>query len=824
MDNKVVSLIKKNNYYFRAFIFGIALSFIMFIPFIIRDGGRFLFYGDFNVQQIPFYQIAHDAITNGRWGWNQYTDLGASFIGSYAFSLIGSPFFLITLFFPNGMIEHLMGPLLILKFGCATLTAFIYLNRYVKVKDYAIIGALLYAFSGYSIYNIFFNNFHESLIFFPLILAALDEYMDTGKRGLFALAVFANCFVNYYFFVGQVTFCVIYFFVRLFMKSYRITIKNFLFLAFEAVLGLGLSCILLIPAILAVSQNNRVDNIIMGWDALVYSNTQRYVHIIQSFFFPPDLAARPNFTPDSQSKWASLGAWLPLFGMTGVVAWLNRDRAHWLKTLLIVLFFFALIPGLNSSFQFFNAAYYARWYYMLTLIMALATIMSLESSKTNWGKSIKLCFSITVAISVLIGFMPDMETQNSEEVLVFGLADYPTRFWAYVAIALICFAVMIFMFVYVKKENLKNVCIFFVSIISVIYGMYFITIGKAQSDDPYNHLIPYALNEGVDLPIEIADDERSDFYSSLDNSGMFWKISTIQAFHSVVPGSVMEFYDYIGVQRDVGSRADTSHHALRGLTSVKWLFDDDHDTDYFAGENFETPAMPGFAYYGNANGFDIWQNEYYIPMGFTYDSYITKSKADTLSDGQREELMLKTAIIPDDDVSIWSAVLPEYNLEDADYTEEAYFEDCIARAEISAESFEYTNNGFRAIIDAPQDTAVFFSIPLEDGWSANVNGFNTRILKTNIGFMSVLVSEGENIMIEFNYTTPGLDLGMVVTIICIMIYIVYVIAFKVSEKRTLRGVEDFAQLRKIKPFSFYSKDTNSGFRKKTEKGFLRRKR
>lgn len=72
---------------------------------------------------------------------------------------------------------------------------------------------------------------------FPLLLAALDEYMYTKRRGIFALMVAAACIVNYYFFVGMVTFTVIYFFVRLLSGSWHITVKDFLLLALEAVLA-----------------------------------------------------------------------------------------------------------------------------------------------------------------------------------------------------------------------------------------------------------------------------------------------------------------------------------------------------------------------------------------------------------------------------------------------------------------------------------------------------------------------------------------------------------------------------------------------------------
>ena len=56
---------RKQNYYLKALLYGMAISFLFFIPFIIFDNGYFLFYGDFNVQQVPFYQMCHDAVRSG---------------------------------------------------------------------------------------------------------------------------------------------------------------------------------------------------------------------------------------------------------------------------------------------------------------------------------------------------------------------------------------------------------------------------------------------------------------------------------------------------------------------------------------------------------------------------------------------------------------------------------------------------------------------------------------------------------------------------------------------------------------------------------------
>ncbi len=773
----------KSNYFLKTFLMGLLLAFAIFLPFLIVDGGRFLFYGDFNVQQVPFYRLAHDAIRAGEWGWNYKTDLGVNFIGSYSFYLLGSPFFWLTIPFPSEWLQFLMGPLFILKFACASLTGYVYLHRYTKTGEAAMVGSILYAFSGFSIYNIFFNHFHEAIIMFPLLLAALDEYMATRRRGLFALTVFACCTVNYYFFVGQVTFTLIYFFLRLLSGSWKIGWKDFLLLALESVLGLGLSCTLLVPSILAVVQNSRTGNLINGWNAVLYNKNQRYLHILECFFFPPDLPARPNFTPESDSKWASLGAWLPLFSMTGVIGWLQLKRKHWLKKMLWVLFLMALVPVLNSSFQMLNSAYYARWYYMLTLMMALATIMALENERTDWKRSITWTLVITLAIALLVGLMPTSETVDDEKVWSFGLEQYPTRFWTYVAIAVISLAVLVYVFTFCRKSRR----VFYrglttaLSLVTVCYSIYFIALGKTQSDYTWDHLIPYSLNGGEDIDLPDLQESRSDFYESLDNAAMFWEIPSIQAFHSIVPGSVMEFYDSIGVQRDVASRPDTTHFALRGLTSVHWLFDDDHDDSYFAGEEMDDPKMPGFVYYGNANGFEIWENQYYVPMGFSYDYYLSRTAYNAMSEDKREQAMMRAIVLEDEDVERLTEMMPsltELPDDERVFTESTYLDDCEDRAATSCDSFTYTQSGFIAERNTSREELVFFSVPWESGWSATVNGEPADIYRVNVGFMAVMVPAGEKVVIEFTYHTPGLTLGILITLLSLAVLIVYLVLLR----------------------------------------------
>ena len=782
----ILSQSKKQNYYLKALLYGMAISFLFFIPFIIFDNGYFLFYGDFNVQQVPFYQMCHDAIRSGNIGWSWTTDLGANFIGSYSFYLLGSPFFWLTIPFPSAAVPHLMGPLLILKFGCASLTGFIYLKRYVKDLDYAVIGGMLYAFSGFSVYNIFFNHFHEAIVFFPLMLWALDEYMYKRRRGVFALTVFACCFINYYFFAGQVAFGLIYGFTRLLCGNWKISLRDFLLLFLEGVLGVLCSCVLLVPTVLAVIQNPRVDNPPSGWNALLYDWNQRYVHILECFFFPPDIPARPNFTPNSEAKWASLGAWLPLFSMTGVIGFMQMRRRHWLKNLLFILYLIAFVPILNSMFQLFNASYYARWFYMLTLMMSLATIFSLQYECIDWKRAIKWTTGITLGIALPIGLMVKTTEQENNKITSVGLEDYPTRFWSYVAIALLSLTLLTIIFKFYKRDKKKFIryCMGGIAVISIVYSAFFIALGKTQSDDTHKEIIPYSLNGGADIDLPDTKNCRIDVFDGMDNQAMYWQIPTIQAFHSIVPGSIMDFYPSIGVQRDVGSRPEVKYYGLRGLTSCRWLFDPVGSGKNFAGETKEdTPAMPGWSYYATQNGFDIYQNDYYIPMGFSYDYYITSSEYDKVTKDVRNLILLKAIVIPDASVQKYAGILKHYD-DYINFTEsqEDYFKNCLDRKMMSCSDFDRDNAGFTAKITTDTERLVFFSVPWEGGWTAAVNGKAAEIEKVNVGFMAVKVPAGTS-EIRFNYATPGLKLGALGSLAGVLLFALYYFIIRRLDKK-----------------------------------------
>lgn len=793
---------KKHNYALITFFTALITATIIFVPFIIANGGVFYYYGDFNAQEIPFYQLAHSTVKNGNIGWHHLTDLGSDFISSYSFYLLGSPFFWMTIPFSNEFVPYLMGPLMILKFACAALSAYLYIRRYVRIKRFAVLGGLLYAFSGFSIYNVFFFHFHEPMIMLPLLLAALDAFLYDKKRGMFAVAVFASCIVNYYFFVGQVLFVVMYYLMITFTKTYKFSIKDFLLLAFESIIGFLATAFLILPSVMGLMGNPRLEDLPNGWDALVHSQPQRYWLIILGFLFPADMPAFPVFTPDSNCKWASVAGWIPLFGLTGVIAYLQMRKRDWLKRLITLLMLFAFVPVLNSMFQLMNSSiYYARWFYMVVLMFVLATVKVFEEKDcdVNWNRAIAWSVGLTVGAAILIGIMPNI-TENDEgiEETIIGVQATFERFWIYVLFAMA--SLLAFVLVYKKfSENKKRfalVSIASVLIISIISSVYIIATGVVMSSttEPIKNDI---LNSRDDITIDDLDEVRSDFYECVDNTQMHWKIQSINCFQSSVSPSIMQFYDAMGITRDVASRPDVSGYGLRALLSCKYLFDYKPDDEYedknsFLDEGGAT-KMPHWNYVKTCNNFDIYENEYYVPMGFTYDSFITQEEFDRVADMHKTEAILYAMVLTREQMAkyedITGYIEEDYNVlygenpddftsftESYHYGSKDYIKHCQKLALNSCSDFEYTDNGFKAVYNNEGDeNLVFFSVPYSEGFSATVNGEAVDVEKVNYGFMAVKVPSQKECEIVFEYETPGLSLGVTISTIALGIFVLYII-------------------------------------------------
>lgn len=783
---------KQKEKYLMVFLCAFFGMMVAFLPSMIVNKGIFLYYGDFNSQQMMFYQHANEAVREGATAWDWGTDLGSNFIGSYSFYLLGSPFFWLSTLFPLKAVPYLIPWLLALKTAVAALTSYAYIRRFVKKPNASFIGAMLYAFSGFQTYNVFFNHFHDVTAFFPLLLLGFELLTQDHKKGAFALAVAICATISYFFFVCEVVFTVIYFFLRCTDKEFKIDLKIFGLLIFEAVVGVMISAAILIPAVIDVFSNPRVSSRLYGLDMVIYSENVRIPRIIQSFFMLSDMPARINILNSDKARWASMAGYLPMFSMCGVIAFMRTRKRSWATKLVAVCGIMACVPVLNSVFVMFNSSYYARWYYMPILIMCLMTAKVIDENKADLKKGFVPVVAVC-AIFIGIGMLPTQENGKT----VYGKVPEYIELYYIQAIVTVLMLIMLFYIIYRLGENRKNwyriantmtaaACIICMTS-SVIYG-------AAQGDDNADY-IERAINGSDNIDMAKLDGDMSgsqnNFYridtsENVDNWCMFWGLSSMRTFHSVVPTSIMDFYSSIGQTRDVASRMETKLYPLRGLFSVKYYFKELSDAQ-LKGTAQNNPSetianLAGFKYVDTQNGFNIYENEYYVPMGFTYDYYTTDGIIRSAQEVHKTNILMNAVVLDQSQVIKYSDILKKYSYAPSELTADNYKAACEEKRAHSCYYFKEDTNGFDAKIDLDESKLVFFSVPYEQGWTAEVNGEPAEIEKVSYGFMAVKCPAGDN-TITFRYKTAGLAEGKIISAAGWGILLIYIAAGYIYSKK-----------------------------------------
>lgn len=766
---------KQMSGYLLSFLLGCLVCLGLLAPFLVVDKGFFLYCGDFNSQQIPFYTYAQSVFKSGDFGWSWISDLGGSFINSYSFYLTGSPFFWLTCLFPTRWVPYLMAPLLMLKFGVASLGAYTFLRRYSAGRNWAIFGALLYAFSGFSVYDIFFNHFMDVVALFPFMLAALDCFVYEKKRGFFALTVAINLLNSYFFFIGQVVFLFLYFFIKLFSRDYRLTVKEFLCLAFEAVLGCFMGVLFAIPALLNLLQNPRSVNPASGFGFWLYSRVQQYFAIVASAFFPPDPPYLPNMFTDCTIKWTSLSAYLPLISFSGVIAYLKSGKKDWIRRILIACMVMALVPVLNSAYYAFNMSYYARWYYMPVLMMALASMRAVQSEQFPLKKAVVITGGI-LCLFLVIPFTP----KKTDDVWSIGLAQSSAKFWLTFCTAMLGLVLFYLLLTQRKEKNRFSArLIGAVMAFTILYGVIHLSLGKFpqwENDADYKQMTYDAA-----ASFTLNDDSfyRVDAYKAHDNIGLHLQVPCIQFFNSVVTPSIMEFYPSVGVKRDVSSKPALENYALRGLLSVKYLLTEPSNV----ADLINTNQLYGFRYRDESAGYAVLENENYVPMGFTYAYYVTPEQLESVPSANRANVLMRAICLSPEQISLYGGLLqPLATAELSRLSYDRYVADCADRRAESASSFEADETGFTASITLEKENLVFFSVPYDEGFTATVNGERAAVEKVSNGMCAVLAPAGQNTIV-FSYHTPGLLISEIMTIGGWAVWFFYVGALIYFKKR-----------------------------------------
>ena len=758
----------------KVFLVSFAMFAFVILAAIIPTGGIWVYYGDFNVQQIPFYIHLHDLIRSGNLLYDWCTDLGGSVIGCYSFYILGSPFFWLSVPFPSELVPYLIPWINCLKYAVMATTSFLYIRRHTKTEEGAFWGALLFAFSGYSGAVIVYNHFHDVMAFFPLLLIAFENAMEKKKRVMFVLSVALMAIINYYFFVGEVVFLIIYWFTFYFDKSdFKKTLKLLGRSVLCGACGVLLSCVYLLPAVYYTMGNSRLSEVLSGEDLLVYEEPTMILAIIKNIIMLPDISGLNTMFNQSYSRVSGVAGYIPLFSVSCVIAFFIIYRKNSMKKLITVCAVFAAVPFLNSLFSALNSEYYARWFFMPLLVMAAMSAKILEDMNPEIYPAFRKGVFVTVILNVFFWLCSVIPYNDDGEWKLLGKVK--------------------------NREILLTEIIFSAVLIAFLFAMSRIILPKLMGSDKYKGFITISVivacvattmtmmitgkvlveQERCDSFIKqvvISDDKmeladsrfhRMETEEDTYNYPMIWNKPSITSFISTIPGSTIDFYEGIGTHRKVTSSLHESRLGARTLLSGKYyLMEGDNEIGIETIGHIDDPeTLKGYTFTEQVNGFDVYKNEYFIPMGFSFENCISEEDylTNDAASGTMDKMLLKALILDDEAMERYGGYM--HRIEPADIPVLSNLDmpelsqDLRSR---TCNSFKADKHGFVATVDMNYDNLLFFSVPYEKGFTAYVDDVKTDIVKVDFGLSAVFVPWGTH-EIRFSYFPSNMKEGAILS-------------------------------------------------------------
>ncbi len=738
--------------YMKSFIICFIIACLSLLPFVIRGHGFFVLTNDFNDQQIPFTIGLHKNLLDGGInGFSWDVDLGTSTIQGYSFYELGGPFFWLSMLFPANAFPYLVAWLFMLKFAFAGLTSCLYLRRFVSDEKWAILGSVLYAFSGYSLANMLFYHFHDAIVCFPLMLLGLEIFKEKKDCRLFIFSIFINCFVNYFFFVGDVVFLIVYYLFRFASKDIKTLLLDVLKCVGCGILGVAMSAFLFLPNIMYISGNPRTAQF-SGVISMLTTTLADYMYIIKNMLLPAETLTSVSVIQDQ--NFSSHGLYMPLFGLVLIIAYIIKKR-DWLSRIMVFCAVASLVPLLSDLFYMYSAAQ-MRWWYAFVLMIALASVKMLEEPDLKATKTGTIIYIAAIAVYVIAINIMNILQVNDQDWILHGV-----RFYAYAIIAVIG-AVVTYNIV-AKNLHYKTIMVN-VSIMAV--GLLFCTTFIYKTCDwmgfqSYKQKYDIAVN--LELP-----SQQYRLNNTMNLMSMASHVAGFTNQTSTNANSIIEFEDLFDYYHNVAGMPKNDIPGLAELLGGKYYL------------LYEEPAGVVVDTYDTELGTAYLMEREACPIGFAVDSYITLDELKSLPVNKRAIALLDSAVIDEQDVTKEiKSDLPENKADDIDF-DKSISDYVVDHTYGAVLGFTKDGHGMKCVTGYAKDTYVYFSVPYDDGWTAKVDGTETQIIKSG-GMMLIKVPAGTHEVV-FTYSTPGFKIGAMIAIIGWVAFVAINLLYRRKEK------------------------------------------
>lgn len=823
----------KKNWIWSACAFGLPFVvsvIICAIAGIYPFGENCILHVDMYHQYCPFFMEFREKLREGGsllYSWK--LGLGADFVATYAYYL-ASPLNWLLVLCPKGLVIEFMTVTTWIKIAFAGLFFFWFLQERFQLKrndgNYhistvvpALVFSTAYAFSGFVAAYSWNIMWMDSIALAPLIILGLERLVKKNRPALYYISLAVSILCNYYISLIICIFLVLYFGLLL-LEQKEGKIKACLRFAWYSLLAGGTAAILLIP-----------EAMVLGYTATANASFPETMKWYFGFIEEVSRLCTAATPYTGTEHWPNL--YCGAFTILLVFLYAFNNRIRWTqkipRILLLVFFFISFsnnfLDYIWHGFHFPNSLPGRQSFLFIFMML----VMGYEAYRKRKGNTIwHVGVATVVCILILV-----LGSQKVESEIVEPISFLLTGI--FLVAYMLCFVIhqigsrqmrMIirgFAFGLAMGEIILNMA---------ITGFYSLNrTAYLQKMEDYEVLLEMAevdakLDAGDDSVIfyRVEDTERKtkndDCLYGYPSGTLFSSLTNIEVSHfyqSVYMEGGKNFYCFNGATPILSSifsvrymlsdnvEGESEIRQVIGSSNGYYLYENKYSLplgfmmseeaieywDNTTGQKINQINSLGYVLGVNENMLSLIDVDMRIEEGCTtitvptdgiyyghYDSCTSNSLtlrrnggAGTRYSKTQHRYLFEFGeckagdeiTITNDNESNISFQVYRLNLDMVDKVYETLSQQTMVTE-------EFSDAYIKGSIEVTEAGRLIFSIPYESGWTVYVDGKETETLGFKEAFLSVYLEEGIH-EIELKYMTPGLEMGAIISGVCIGLFI-----------------------------------------------------
>lgn len=661
---KTISLIKKiidkfryPNGYMKCFYWLTLIAFACYIYTWVQNGMTVPLSGDYSMQEMTFlfngYDDWHHLFKTGEFPlWDRSVFLGIDNIGANSFYYLFDPWVLILLPFPRSWLLVLQGFEFVPKMVVAGMFFYWFLSEFKLSDKVKLIGAIAFAFSGYSFGYLWFH-FISSVAFLPLCFLGVERIIRKKDPRIFLIGFFLVALTSYFFFVVYLIGLFLYAIFR-----YLQSIKQRDYQENMAVLGVGmiafitailLSAFLLLPGMVTAKSMPRVTSSNTYLDSI--KNASSFTELIKALFTFPSNIKHNQVTPLLNFLFMTDGCYSS--NLLNVYWYDNLANSLYATTPMLLIFFvsvfdafkrrkvsyilgaafMALLVFTPIGFYLFSGftVGYARYFIIPITFMIIWDCLTLSRRREIPRTYLDLSFICVIALYAISCYLMIYEVDLNPSAFKVDETYWDLKMILIILQAVWLLACYLIMRPFFHKKNFSKV-------MPVLMALDIIVMANATI---YGHgLSSSSKDSSIPLETEIVQaiqrDEGSDFFRIMNsdvnknNSNLplregYYGLSD---FHSVYPFQAQDFLDRSRIPHTYRTWSMGVYNRrinLETFLGVKYYMVDRVDV---SNKTISIPkALP---YRKDSSGRDVYATDFDIPYGYKDITTLTEDEQDRL--------------------------------------------------------------------------------------------------------------------------------------------------------------------------------------------------